>query len=226
VTVRAADSRVLVVQEEALVRDVLVRLLRHEGHRVDAAPTAEQALEQLRRERFDLVLLDLDLSPGCGFLILASVRALQAHAGVVVMTVSASPDTVGTALELGASGVVAKPFRTHELLLAVARAGRPDHRGGPRHPPAAAPPRLHPAAPEPANGGRGVNGALEHALREGWTLERLEREYILGALRATGGHRANAAALLGVHPRTLSRKLRRYEGADLPPGPVAQPAHS
>lgn len=51
---------------------------------------------------------------------------------------------------------------------------------------------------------------VETASREGWTLHRLEKEYILKVLRQTGGHRGRAAAILGIDRRTLYRKLQQY----------------
>jgi two-component system, NtrC family, response regulator PilR len=52
---------------------------------------------------------------------------------------------------------------------------------------------------------------LERADDEGWSLDRLEREHILRTLERTGGHRANAASILGINRRTLFRKLVQYE---------------
>jgi DNA-binding NtrC family response regulator len=51
---------------------------------------------------------------------------------------------------------------------------------------------------------------LGAVLREQWTLARLEKEYILGVLEATRGHRGRAAVILGIDRRTLYRKLRQY----------------
>lgn len=56
----------------------------------------------------------------------------------------------------------------------------------------------------------------EVALREGWTMARLEQHYILGVLAQTGGHRGQAADLLGIDRRTLYRKLKEYARAGAP----------
>ena len=53
---------------------------------------------------------------------------------------------------------------------------------------------------------------LETAVRAGWTLDQLERDYILRTLEANGGHRGKTADALGIDRRTLLRKLSRYEG--------------
>ena len=61
---------------------------------------------------------------------------------------------------------------------------------------------------------RGASSLLSAAEEGGWSLERLEREYILAVLEKTGGHQGDASAILEIDPRTLGRKLKRYrEGA-------------
>jgi len=56
---------------------------------------------------------------------------------------------------------------------------------------------------------------LDSAKREQWSLERLERAYILAVLEQVGGHQGNAAEILGIDRRTLYRKLKQYR-ADIP----------
>src|SRR5690606_13714821 len=57
---------------------------------------------------------------------------------------------------------------------------------------------------------RDERALLEKARQERWTIDRLEREYILGALESVNGHRGNAAEILGTDRRTLYRKLKQY----------------
>jgi DNA-binding NtrC family response regulator len=76
------------------------------------------------------------------------------------------------------------------------------------------------AAPSP--GERPVEEALlDSARREGWSIARLEREYILDVLSQTGGHRGRAAAVLGIDRRTLYRKLKEYAAEGVPILPSA-----
>jgi DNA-binding NtrC family response regulator len=84
------------------------------------------------------------------------------------------------------------------------------HAGAPWVPFDAVPGRPFPAAGAERFGGAG-SALLERADEEGWSLERLEREHILRTLERTGGHRANAATILGINRRTLFRKLVQYE---------------
>jgi two-component system, NtrC family, response regulator PilR len=71
---------------------------------------------------------------------------------------------------------------------------------------------------EPPGGEADLAGRAE---RDRWPLSRLEREHILSVLRRTRGHRSAAAAVLGVHPRTLTRKLRQYAREGVLPADVA-----
>jgi two-component system, NtrC family, response regulator PilR len=75
-----------------------------------------------------------------------------------------------------------------------------------------------PAADGAAPQGRDLTVRAE---REQWPLSRLEREHILAVLRRTRGHRSAAADVLGVHPRTLTRKLRQYAEEGVLPADVA-----
>ena len=69
--------------------------------------------------------------------------------------------------------------------------------------------------PAGAGAGRETN-RWARALREGWSLERLEREYTADVLESTRGHRGRAAEILGIDRRTLYRRLRRRRGAGIP----------
>ncbi len=79
-----------------------------------------------------------------------------------------------------------------------------------------APPAGKSAGPQP-DPASDSSPLLERAQDEEWSLERLEREHILRILERVGGHRAQAADILGISRRTLYRKLQQYEGAGLIP---------
>jgi len=75
--------------------------------------------------------------------------------------------------------------------------------------------RFHPPAGTAEDG---EHRFLEKARRERWDLDRLEREYILRVLEEAGGNRSRAAEILGVHRRTIARKMKRYPTARRPGG--------
>jgi two-component system, NtrC family, response regulator HydG len=117
-----ARGRVLIVEDEEIVRQLLTGLLREEGYAVDAVATGEDALKALDRELYDLVLLDLNLPGMHGMNVLSAAPALQTDAEFIVMTAFGSVDNAVEAMKLGAFDYVNKPFRTEELLLTLERA--------------------------------------------------------------------------------------------------------
>jgi DNA-binding NtrC family response regulator len=84
------------------------------------------------------------------------------------------------------------------------------HAGASSVPFDAAPGRAGEGATATASSGVG-SGLVSRAEEESWSLDRLEREHIVRTLERTGGHRANAASILGINRRTLFRKLVQYE---------------
>lgn len=80
--------------------------------------------------------------------------------------------------------------------------------------------RTLPFEPPRAPGAVGQHVLVEQAAAHEWDLARLEREYILATLERTQGHQGNAAAILGVDARTLSRKLKQYREDGVIPSPV------
>lgn len=114
-----AAQRVLVVEDEAPIRDGLLSLLRSQGLVAEGAADGRAALEGLSRARFDLVVLDLMLPHVNGLDVLRSVRARGDDVPVLVLTAKGSEEDVVSGLEAGADDYVTKPFGIREL---VARA--------------------------------------------------------------------------------------------------------
>ena len=113
---------ILVVEDEEVIRELLVPTLEDEGFRVDATGSGEEALRRLEAATFDVVLLDLNLPGMHGMNVLSAAPATQTDAQFIVMTAFGSVDTAVEAMKLGAFDYVNKPFRTEELLLTIRRA--------------------------------------------------------------------------------------------------------
>jgi DNA-binding response OmpR family regulator len=110
---------VLVVDDEARLREVLIRILRHESIEADAASDAKQALAMVRARSYDLVILDL-LMPGMdGFSLLSEIMASRPEQSVLVVSCLSDPDSKTTALRLGADDFLSKPFHVGELVARV-----------------------------------------------------------------------------------------------------------
>ena len=112
-------NRILVIDDEEIIRNSLAKLLGREGYRVDAAGSLAEADERLAGERYALALCDLRLPDGEGTDLL--IRADELALPVVIMTSYASVRSAVDAMKQGAVDYIAKPFDHDELLLTVAR---------------------------------------------------------------------------------------------------------
>lgn len=102
----------LVVDDDELNRDMLARRLVRLGYRVAQAANGRQALDRIRSESFDLVLLDILMPEMNGYQVLEEMSADPILRGVPVIVLSASDDTAGVArcIEMGAEDYLSKPF--------------------------------------------------------------------------------------------------------------------
>jgi phosphate regulon transcriptional regulator PhoB len=114
-------QRVLVVEDEADIAEIVAYNLKKEGFDVDAAPDGEAALRKIRAGRFDLVVLDLML-PGMGGTELCRIlRGGPKTAALPIIMLTAKSEEVDRVLglELGADDYITKPFSVRELLARV-----------------------------------------------------------------------------------------------------------
>jgi DNA-binding response OmpR family regulator len=114
-------TRILVIEDEPDIQSVLRYNLQREGFQVVVASTGQDGLHELRRQTFDLVLLDRMLPDRDGADICRSVRASKQTAAMPVIMVTAKGDEtdVVMGLALGADDYVVKPFRVKELVARV-----------------------------------------------------------------------------------------------------------
>ncbi len=111
---------ILIVEDTALVRRLMARLLTIDGHEVSEAETLAQALETVRRQKLDLVLLDLHLPDGDGLQLLARWPAERERPPVIVLTAAVTRETEQRVTEAGAI-VLRKPIAAADLRAAIAR---------------------------------------------------------------------------------------------------------
>ncbi len=114
-------KRVLVADDEPNILISLEFLMKREGWQVSVARDGHEALEAIRRERPDLVLLDVMMPLKNGYEVCAAVRADEALAGVKILMLTAKGrDTdVAHGLGVGADAYMTKPFSTKELAARV-----------------------------------------------------------------------------------------------------------
>jgi DNA-binding NtrC family response regulator len=119
--------KILIVDDEPVLQDVLSTLLRREGFQVVQALTANDALRQAEEQEFDLVVLDLMLPDRPGLEVLKELKARDPEVVVVVVTAYSSVETAITAMREGAFHYIPKPFKNQEVVLTV-RKGLEQHR--------------------------------------------------------------------------------------------------
>lgn len=113
-------ARLLVVEDEAHLAEVVSDNLVVEGYDVDVVDHGGRALELMRERRHDLVLLDVMLPGVDGFTICETVRAEGVRTPVLFLTAKGSTDDRVTGLQAGGDDYLAKPFDLQELILRVA----------------------------------------------------------------------------------------------------------
>jgi cyclic di-GMP phosphodiesterase len=121
---RSHPARVLVVDDEPPIRDVLTRILGRHEYRCEAAGSAAEARERLEDTRWDVVLCDVTMPGESGISLVGHIRQRQPQAAVVMVSGIDDPYVAAEALDLGAYGYVTKPFVANQVLIAVANATR------------------------------------------------------------------------------------------------------
>jgi two-component system response regulator AtoC len=114
--------RILVVDDEENLRLVLRTMLKRAGYEVETASTGEEALEKVEAFGPDVVLTDVRMPKMSGLDLLASLRAKNSPATVIVMSAYGSVDLALEAMKSGAYDYVAKPFKPDEILLTLRKA--------------------------------------------------------------------------------------------------------
>lgn len=186
---RDADCpSVLLVDDDDVFRERLARALRERGYEVRTAADYDAALAAAQRDSPEYAVVDLRMPGRSGLEVVRDLAALDQGTRIVVLTGYGSIATAVDAVRLGAAQYVSKPISADELVRAFARAEEP-----------------------PLGAGR-AGGAGEEAYHTP-SLARAEWEYIHRVLSESGGNVSEAARRLGLHRRSLQRKLSKH-----PPG--------
>ncbi len=115
-------EKILIVEDEKLIRMTIRELLESEGYQVFEAGTGAEALEHLVSQEPDLLLLDYKLPDTTGLEILKESRRLHPETGVILMTAYSSIDSAVKAIKLGAYDYLDKPVKHDDLLATIAKA--------------------------------------------------------------------------------------------------------
>ena len=108
-------TRILVVDDEEIVRESLCGWLQEDGYMVESAPDGKVAIERMRSEPWAVLLVDLKMPGIDGLQVLEEAKKLQPEASVIIMTAYATVDTAVKAIKIGAYDYLVKPLRPEEL---------------------------------------------------------------------------------------------------------------
>ncbi len=193
----AADMHarsILVVDDDAVFRERLVRAFTSRGMDARGAKDGDEALAEAERESPELALVDLRMPGKSGLEIVRALKAIDTGTQIVVLTGYGSIATALEAVRLGAAHYLTKPADVDEILAAFQRGtasgGATDGNA--------------------SGGGDGANVESASAVPEPASLARAEWEHIQRVLTDCGGNVSQAARLLGIHRRSLQRKLSKY----------------
>jgi CheY-like chemotaxis protein len=127
----ASSHRILVVDDEEDVQFLVTRILRDAGYAVDRAADGQQAIDRLRAERPDLIVLDLMMPVVDGWGVLQFLRTQKDPPPVVIVTARTDYATFARGIREGGTAFVCKPFRFHELVATCQRLLLPGARPAP-----------------------------------------------------------------------------------------------
>lgn len=137
------DARILVVDDEPLIRDIVSEWLTTAGYRVQTASDGVEALALLEREPADVVVSDIRMPRMDGIALLANLKGSAANIPAVLFVSGFADISPREAYDLGAEAVIQKPFSDDQLLLAVRHVLTPPEELWRAAPPAKGGPMLH-----------------------------------------------------------------------------------
>ncbi len=195
------SPRVLVVEDEARLRELMERVLPSWGFEVAAARSAEEGTRLAAEDPPDIVIFDLNLPGENGLVFFKKLRQRWPNVQGIVQTGFGSVESAKEAIHLEVVEFLTKPSSLGDLEKALDRALRRL---------TARPPVLAPTVVEMREEGFTVP-TDSPAGAAGKTLDQVERQHILAALARNRGNRTASAAELGISRRTLYYKIEEYQ---------------
>jgi excisionase family DNA binding protein len=120
--VRNTRQRVLVVDDEASIRELLSKTLALAEYDVDTAPDGATALDRMRAFSYDLLIADLKMPGMDGLSLIRQAKRIRADLPVIIITGFSSESSAIEAVNLGVAGYLTKPFRVPQVLAAASKA--------------------------------------------------------------------------------------------------------
>jgi DNA-binding response OmpR family regulator len=113
------NVKTLIVDDDPIVLHSCKRVFEAEGFEVCLVPSADKALEVMKDNIFDIVLIDVKMPERDGMYLIRVVKKQWPEVPIVVMSGYPTPETIAEGLKLGAEEFIAKPFTPEELLAIV-----------------------------------------------------------------------------------------------------------
>jgi DNA-binding NtrC family response regulator len=110
-----SSAKILIVDDELIMRESLAGWLQRDGHLVETAPSGEEALEKLKDSHFDIMLVDIKMEGISGLDVLQQVKESDPDVAIVMITAYGSIPTAIQAMKNGAYDYMLKPFDPNEL---------------------------------------------------------------------------------------------------------------
>jgi DNA-binding NtrC family response regulator len=114
-----SGAKILVVDDELIVRESLGGWLERDGHTVDKAASGEESLEKFEKTRYDIILLDIKMEGMSGLEVLKRVKEIDPDVSVVMITAYGSIPSAIEAMKSGAYEYLLKPFDPDELMVLI-----------------------------------------------------------------------------------------------------------
>ena len=112
-------KKILIVDDEVMLKMLLKKVLAEEGYAVFCVNSGSSAIKNIKRKKFDLVLLDLEM-PGIGGIeTLEIIRKIDRNLSVILLSAHLTRDNIKKAVKLGISGYIEKSFKLDEIKFAV-----------------------------------------------------------------------------------------------------------
>lgn len=115
-------GKILIVEDEKSMNDVLTMLLEEEGHHVSSAFNGKEGLDKIRKDIFDIVVTDIKMPNADGFAVLKSVKELSPDTIVIMITAFGSSEMAVQAMKQGAYDYINKPFKIDEIRVIIKNA--------------------------------------------------------------------------------------------------------
>lgn len=113
------NVNILIVDDDASIRNMLAIVLKSEGYRVTVADSSESALSEMKRQAFELVISDIKMPGVSGIELLKKIKVINPDVPVIMITAFASANDAVEAMKLGAEDYITKPFNLEELKLII-----------------------------------------------------------------------------------------------------------